>query len=368
MNANPTILVVDDDPAILLGLRLKIKRHGYQVVTAQDGNDGLDKVRKHKPDLILSDVMMPFPDGFEMRRLLSQDAQLSSIPFIFLTARTEVQDRLRGFKEGADDYILKPFVTDELLARIDAVIRRVASERARGREQMQEQAQQEMGRLKQEILQNYHHELSTPLTNILLPLEIAINKKFDDPEELSHFLRTALSNASRLESLVSDLILLSNIDQGNLNRIRQPVNVDLHLLSPIRKRLERYASKKLDFRPIVELEGEIRVPRREFTHSVLHLVDNAFKFGPDQGKVNLSIKDTGDNLEVTVRDEGHGVPLALQEKVFERFFQASHGDARCFEGLGVGLTIARAVFQSNGGSLKFLDNSHGCGIQAEFPK
>jgi two-component system phosphate regulon sensor histidine kinase PhoR len=225
-----------------------------------------------------------------------------------------------------------------------------------------------MGRLKREILQNYHHELSTPLTNILLPLEIAINKKFDDPEEQSHFLRTALSNASRLESLVSDLILLSNIDQGNLNRIRQPVNVDLHLLSPIRKRLERYVSKKLDFRPIVELEGEIRVPRREFVHSVLHLVDNAFKFSPDQGKVNLSIKDTGDNLEVTVRDEGHGVPLALQEKVFERFFQASHGDARCFEGLGVGLTIARAVFQSNGGSLKFLDNSHGCGIQAVFPK
>ena len=104
---------------------------------------------------------------------------------------------MRGFKEGADDYILKPFDTDELLARIDAVIRRVESERSHGREQMKEIAQAEMEQIKQEILQNYHHELSTPLTNILLPLEIAVNKKFSSPEEQTHFLRTALSNANR---------------------------------------------------------------------------------------------------------------------------------------------------------------------------
>ena len=196
MNGNHTILVVDDDPAILMGLKLKIDRHGYRVITAKDGNEGIQKVKANKPDLVLSDVMMPFPDGFEMRRILRQDIQLASIPFIFLTARTDVQDRIRGFKEGADDYILKPFDTEELLARIDAVIRRVESERARGREQVKEQAQKEMEQLKQEILHNYHHELSTPLTNILLPLEIAVNKKLDSLEEQTHFVRMALSNWS----------------------------------------------------------------------------------------------------------------------------------------------------------------------------
>ena len=100
MNDKHTILVVDDDPSILLGLKLKIGRHGYQVITAIDGNDGLTKIRTYQPDLVLSDVMMPFPDGFEMRRRLSQDSQLDSIPFIFLTARTDTQDRLRGFREG----------------------------------------------------------------------------------------------------------------------------------------------------------------------------------------------------------------------------------------------------------------------------
>lgn len=368
MNGSQTILVVDDDPAILLGLKLKISRHGYQVVTAKDGNEGLQKAQEYKPDLVLSDVMMPFPDGFEMRRMLSQDVQLGSIPFIFLTARTEVQDRLRGFKEGADDYILKPFDTDELLARIDAVIRRVESERTHGREQMKAQAQKEMEQIKQEILQNYHHELSTPLTNILLPLEIAVNKKFNSPEEQTHFLRVALSNANRLESLTSDLILLSSIDQGNLNCIRQPIDMDLHLLGPIQKRLERYKTKEIDFVPNFELKGEISVPRREFTLSVLHLVDNAFKFSPDHGKVILAIKDTGDSLAIIVQDEGPGIPLELREKVFERFYQVSNGDSRKYEGLGVGLTIAREVFESNGGYVKILDSTHGCCVGAMFPK
>jgi signal transduction histidine kinase len=368
MNGNPTILVVDDDPAILLGLKLKISRHGYQVVTAQDGNEGLKMANKHKPDLVLSDVMMPFPDGFEMRRLLSQDAQLGSIPFIFLTARTEVQDRLRGFKEGADDYILKPFDTDELLARIDAVIRRVESERSHGREQMKEIAQAEMEQIKQEILQNYHHELSTPLTNILLPLEIAVNKKFSSPEEQTHFLRTALSNANRLESLTSDLILLSSIDQGSLNRIKQPIDINLHLLGPIRKRLERYKAKELDFNSNIELGGELNVPRREFAHSVIHLVDNAFKFSPDQGKVKLTVKDIENGISITVQDEGPGVPPDLREKVFERFYQVSRGDLRKYEGLGVGLTIARAVFESNGGTVKIAESPLGCCVRALFPK
>ena len=77
-------------------------------------------------------------------------------------------------------------------------------------------AQQDMEKLKQSILQNFHHELRTPLTNILLPLELAANHRFDNPEEQSKFIRIALSNADRLESLVTDLTILSNIDQGNL--------------------------------------------------------------------------------------------------------------------------------------------------------
>lgn len=368
MEDKPTILIVDDEPALLLGLAATIRRQGYSVITAVDGNDGLRKAREALPDLILSDVMMPPPNGFELRRLMSLDSDLASIPFIFLTARSNVEDRVSGIREGADDYITKPFVTEELLARIEAVFRRVKTEQARGREQMKAIAQQDMNNLRNEILQNFHHELRTPLTNILMPLELAANNRFSGPEEQSKFINIALSNADRLESLVTDLIVLSNIDHGNLNTIRQPIDLDLHILAPVRKRLERYRAKELKFLTDISQEGKITAPRREFIHAVLHLMDNAFKFSFDKGQVSLSVRPgSNGSVDILVQDEGPGISPELREKVFERFYQASQGDSREYEGLGVGLNIARSVFQSLKGNVEIPDSSKGCRVRAFIP-
>jgi signal transduction histidine kinase len=328
----------------------------------------MQKAKDVLPDLILSDVMMPPPNGFELRRLMSQDPRLASIPFIFLTARSGVDDRVTGIRDGADDYITKPFITDELLARIEAVLRRVKTSRERGREEMREIAQQDMQKLKQEILQNFHHEMRTPLTNIIMPLELMVNNRFDDPEEQSRFIRMALSNVDRLESLVTDFVLLTNIDQGNLNRIRQTIDVNSHVLVPLRKRLERYASKNIQFVPDISVLGEITAPRREFTQALIHLVDNALKFGPERGTVKLMIESAENgSATITIQDEGPGIHPELREKVFERFYQIDQGDSRKYEGLGVGLTIARAIFTNMGGSVSILDSLHGCRVQAYIP-
>lgn len=363
-----TILIVDDEPALLLGLASKIRRHGYNVVTAVDGRDALEKLQTLTPDLVLSDVMMPPPNGFELRQILSRDARLASIPFIFLTARSGLQDRLVGLKNGADDYITKPFETEELFARIEAVLRRVHVERDRAAEDMKEVARKDMEKLKQEILQNFHHELRTPLTNILLPLEMAANRRFENPEEQSRIIRVALSNADRLESLVTDLILMSNIDQGNLNRIRQLVDLRSNLYDPIRARMERYKEKNLT----LNLDGADRIvayaPRREFGHAVLHLVDNAFKFSHQDGVVTVRAQSLPNGgAEIDVQDAGPGIPMDLREKVFERFYQVSQGDARQHEGLGVGLTIARAVFRNVGGEVEILECDQGCRVRAVLP-
>jgi signal transduction histidine kinase len=368
MDDKRTILIVDDEPALLMGLAATIRRHGYAVITATDGKEGLQKAKESLPDLILSDVMMPPPNGFELRKLMNLDPDLASTPFIFLTARSSVEDRVSGMRDGADDYITKPFSTQELLVRIEAVFRRVQTEQARGREQMRATAQQDMDRLRYEILQNFHHELRTPLVNILMPLELAANNRFSDPEEQSKFLQIALSNADRLESLVTDLILLSNIDHGNLNSIRQPIDVDMNILTLVRKRLERYKDKQLIFSADVPGQGLITAPRREFIHSVLHLVDNAFKFSPEKGRVSLSIKPgSNGGVGILVQDEGTGIPLELREKVFERFYQISQGDSREHEGLGVGLTIARAVFRSLKGDVQILDSPRGSHVRAFIP-
>jgi signal transduction histidine kinase len=368
MTEKATILVIDDDPSLLLGLAAVIKRRGYQVVTAENGNDGLQLAKVVCPDLILSDVMMPPPDGFELRRLMSLDPQLCSIPFIFLTARSDREGKISGLKGGADDYITKPFETEELLARIEAVLRRVQTEQARGREQAKAIAELDMEKLRREILQNLHHELRTPLANILMPLELVASNKFSTPEEQSKFIRIALSNADRLESLVTDLILLANIDQGNLNLIRQPIYLDRDIRAPVYKRLDRYKEKDLEFTFDVPAEGQITAPRREFLHSLVHLVDNAFKFSPPKGQVTLTLTpEKVDGATIDIQDTGPGIPTALREKVFERYYQISQGDTREHEGMGVGLTIARAVFEGLGGDVRILDAPRGCHVRAYLP-
>jgi signal transduction histidine kinase len=101
---------------------------------------------------------------------------------------------------------------------------------------------------------------------------------------------------------------------------------------------------------------------------VVHLVDNAFKFSPHGGAVKLMIKPSENGgVVITIQDAGKGIPVDLREKVFERFFQVSQGDGREFQGLGVGLTIARAVFSGLGGEVKILDSESGCYVLATLP-
>jgi two-component system, sensor histidine kinase and response regulator len=363
-----TILVVDDEPAIRLGLAASIRRYGYNVVTAVNGDDGFIKARQSMPDLILSDVMMPDLNGFEMRHQMSEDPLLAPIPFIFLTARTSNEDRVAGIRNGADDYVTKPFVTEELMARIEAVLRRVETEQARGREQVKQAARDEMEKLRRDVLQNFSHELRTPLGNVMMSLDVVVNNKFTTPEEQNEFLRVAHSSADRLESLVADIILLSDIDQNNLNLMRQTIDVEHHILSPIKRRLVRYAAKGLNFAQNIDLSWTIKAPRREFAQAVVHLVDNAFKFSPEGGTVKLTVKPSEKGgVLITIQDEGFGVPVNLREKIFERFYQVSQGDDREYQGLGVGLTIARAVFSGLGGDVKILDSESGCYVLATLP-
>jgi len=368
MEDKNTILVVDDEPTIRLGLAATLGRNGYTVILAVNGDDGYLKAKRMHPDLIISDVMMPAMTGFEMKDLIGEDPQLAHVPFIFLTARTADEDRVAGIRNGADDYVTKPFVTEELIARIEAVLRRVRREQERGREQAQQSAQEEMEKLRKEVLQNFSHELRTPMSNIMMSLDVVVNKKFTTAEEQSEFVRMAHSSADRLESLIADIVLLSDIDQNRLNTMRQTIDSEHHILAPIKRRLARYAAKNLNFFHDVSSIGSIKAPRREFTQALVHLLDNAFRFSADGGTVGLVVRPGEDGgVTIKVMDEGPGIPIDLHEKVFERFYQTSQGDGRQFEGLGVGLTIARAVFSSLGGEVTIMESKKGCYVQAQLP-
>ena len=119
------VLVVDDEPNIVDILRFNLEREGYEVITAEDGVQGLEMARSSDPDLILLDVMMPEMDGFEVCRELRREDKLT--PIIMLTAREEEADRVMGLELGADDYVSKPFSVRELMARVRTNIRRQAA-------------------------------------------------------------------------------------------------------------------------------------------------------------------------------------------------------------------------------------------------
>jgi diguanylate cyclase (GGDEF)-like protein len=118
------LLIVDDDPFIARLLEIELAAAGYRVRVANDGQQALDLVRAEPPDLVITDVMMPHVDGFELTRMLRQDARTTGVSVIILTARGLSADKLEGFAIGADDYIVKPFDTPELLARVRGVLRR----------------------------------------------------------------------------------------------------------------------------------------------------------------------------------------------------------------------------------------------------
>jgi diguanylate cyclase (GGDEF)-like protein len=119
-----SLLVVDDDPFIARLLEIELRAAGYDVRVAADGALALEAARERRPDLVLADVMMPNMDGFELTRRLRQDPSTATVSVIMLTARGLSADKLEGFAIGADDYIVKPFDTPELLARIRGVLRR----------------------------------------------------------------------------------------------------------------------------------------------------------------------------------------------------------------------------------------------------
>ena len=116
------ILVIEDEPQMLLGLRDNLELEGYEVATAGDGDEGLQKAASFNPDLVILDVMLPRKNGFDVCRELR--ARSIATPVVMLTARSQETDKVLGLELGADDYVTKPFSITELLARVRAVLRR----------------------------------------------------------------------------------------------------------------------------------------------------------------------------------------------------------------------------------------------------
>jgi DNA-binding response OmpR family regulator len=120
-----TILVIDDDELVSRTLQRALKLYGYLVMVSNSGTEGLQLARRHQPDLFILDIMMPGADGYQVCRQIRGDPLLQDLPVLFLTAKAKDEDKIEGFRAGADDYLSKPFNMEELQLRVRAILRRV---------------------------------------------------------------------------------------------------------------------------------------------------------------------------------------------------------------------------------------------------
>jgi len=197
------ILVVDDDQYIRTILQKRFASQGYTVLIANDGELGLQTAKREKPDLIVSDWMMPKMDGLEFCRLVKQDEQLRFTYFIILTARDTQDDKVEGIETGADDFVTKPFNDRELLSRVRAGLRINALQKEISGLQHQKAIT--------ELAMTLGHEINNPLGIMMLVLQVLQKRGDSEPiAEIRKELRTVTENGNRIAEIVKKLSSLEN--------------------------------------------------------------------------------------------------------------------------------------------------------------
>ena len=211
------ILLVDDEPQLLFAIQEYLSRVGYEVAVAESGEEALNLLVESPPDVIISDILMEGMDGFEFQRRVSALTG-DSIPFIFLTAKGDLEDRLTGLRGGADDYITKPFEPEELEARIATVLKRV--------EHTRHEERREIENLRSRILARVASELRAPVTSLVAHMNLLLTERFGENEgEKERYLHSVLEDARLLSRLVNDLSWAASDIGGEITLKREPLRI-----------------------------------------------------------------------------------------------------------------------------------------------
>jgi signal transduction histidine kinase len=349
------ILVVEDDNALLEGVRDILELAGYEVLTATNGLEGLEILRRQTPDLILSDIMMPRMNGHEFYQAVRGHSEWLAIPFIFLTARGEKVDIRLGKRLGADDYVTKPFEEEDLLVAVGSKLKR--------RAELRTAHDQEMAQLKRTILTTLNHEFRTPLTYVTAYAEM-LQEDSDNlsSEQFRDFLQGIQVGSERLRRLVEDFIFLVELEAGEIQtgfqrrRARMP-----GLDEVVREALQRCAGQAAQRGVSVQLIVDGALPPLlgdpdYLRDAVVRLVDNACKFSRRGEAVTLRVEadPPGSDprwLRVVVSDQGIGIPPDELPRIFDLFYQIDRAKQEQ-QGSGSGLAIARGIAEMHGGRIE----------------
>lgn len=358
-----TILVVEDDIALLEGVRDMLELAGYRVLTACHGQEALQVLETHpQPDLIISDIMMPRMNGYEFYEAVRARPEWVAIPFIFLTALGEKSDVRLGKQLGADDYIVKPFDEEDLLVAVNAKLRRSA--------QLQAAQEQQVNSLKHSILTMLNHEFRTPLTLVTSYTEMMSESGVGtDTAEFQEFLCGIRKGSDRLHRLVEDFIFLVELESGEARKVyewRRTLVTDLPAL------IEQAVAPYRDIAASRGLGLVVDVPQGlpplladvDYLEDALRrLLDNACKFS-QRGVIRVTAglrqappagagEEEGrrDWVSIAVSDQGIGIAAEELPRIFEAFYQ-SNRDKLEQQGSGSGLAIVKGIVEMHGGRVE----------------
>lgn len=337
-NDEALILIVDDIARNLQVLGSILSESGFGVSVASSGQGALEAIREQKPDVILLDIQMPDMDGFEVCRLLKADPKTHQIPVIFLTARTETDDIVRGFELGAVDYITKPFISQELLARVRTHLQMVRQTRRL----------LDLHKEKDEFLGIAAHDLRNPLSKIqFIADKMSYKADTFTPDLIKEASADIAHTVLGMMELVSNLLDVNAIEQGHLRTELNPIEIE-HIIEHIVLDYEARAAKKkitLNYSadtalPLI-LADEVAI-----VQIFDNLLSNAIKYSPFGKPVMIRLRKDSNTVVLEIEDNGPGISEDDQKKMFQKFARLTAQPTGGEHTIGLGLSIVKKLVES----------------------
>jgi signal transduction histidine kinase len=354
----PLILIVEDNRDMNRFIADSL-RSEYRIATAFDGREGLRKAKELRPDLVLTDFMLPEMSGDEMVYALREERSFDSTPVIFLTAKADDAVRINLLRTGAQDYVLKPFSIKELRARIANLVgKKITDERNHVLIDQLQQRQAELDRVAIQLAAanrdleafsfSIAHDLHAPLRAIAGFCEVI---QSDHAAKLdataAELLSRVVRNVRRMDEMIDGLLELSKLSRAPLNHA--PIKLNELAESIVTELRDSTPQRHVDFviKPELLAEGDPRLVRILLTN----LIGNAWKYTGKQSHARIEVGKTGTNGRNAfyVRDNGVGFDMAHAINLFGVFQRLHRADE--FEGNGIGLATAQRIVQRHGGEL-----------------
>lgn len=343
----PKILVIDDEKEYMDLIVSALQSAGYETLEAENGARGLEFTRRHLPDLIVCDLMMPELDGYETLEALRHDPKTATIPFIFLTGHGEDVYRRRGMELGADDFLAKPFTPHDLLAAVDSRLKKKQTEI--------EEVEKKLSELRDNISLALPHELRTPLHSLLGYANILAHEGTSlSPAEVSQIGQRMRKAVTRLHRTIENILLYAQLqilaaDEQQVKDFGDPTikgvdNVVKNVAKEIAEQRDRSDDLKIE---VIPGGTVINISESYLRKIVEELVDNALKFSEKGIPVDVTVTMQEEIVSIRVLDRGRGIAPDQLANIggYMQFDRKLHEQ----QGSGLGLVLARRLTELHGG-------------------